>query len=145
VQPTPRLNSSDEEAHRNEESGNRTKNQKKIEPIKTREKLDQLLIEHKEKVKLESAQVKIFKQKRKSKKSPKPPTVTDKTFNCSYCDKSFTKLGNLNLHLRTHTGERKYQCEQCSSLFVTSSNLQAHVKTHSGKYLFFNIMCNITA
>ena len=123
------------------------KNSKKIQPIKTKEKLDRLLSVHKDKLKQENTKIKIFKQKRNSKKKslsleePSPP----KCFQCTFCNKTFTQSGNLNLHLRIHTGERKYQCELCSSFFTTSSNLQAHTKiTHSSTRDFNCSTCPLT-
>ncbi|XP_059484309.1 zinc finger protein 846-like [Neocloeon triangulifer] len=49
------------------------------------------------------------------------------TYLCPVCQKSFTQRAHLDLHVRTHTGERPFGCEQCSARFVSSGQLQRHV------------------
>lgn len=52
-------------------------------------------------------------------------------YRCTICDKRFAKWGTLQLHRRTHTGERPYQCLHCNKLFAQPGNLKRHLQTHT--------------
>uniref|UniRef100_A0A0A1WFT6 Zinc finger protein 112 n=1 Tax=Zeugodacus cucurbitae TaxID=28588 RepID=A0A0A1WFT6_ZEUCU len=56
----------------------------------------------------------------------------EKPFGCSYCPRRFAQKYNLHIHQRTHTGERPFQCEICSKQFSALGNFQAHQKIHTG-------------
>jgi uncharacterized Zn-finger protein len=59
---------------------------------------------------------------------------------CPYtnCAKKFKIRGNLNIHLRTHTGERLFDCpfRDCGKRFVTKGNLKSHIANHTGDKYF---------
>lgn len=61
-------------------------------------------------------------------KSPGVFSVQKKYF-CEYCSKSFSRSGHLEMHRRTHTGERPFVCQYCSRAFTQSSALYRHHKT----------------
>ncbi|KAH8282668.1 hypothetical protein KR054_009060, partial [Drosophila jambulina] len=57
----------------------------------------------------------------------------ERPFKCTYCPKAFALNGTLQKHIRTHTGERPYKCSQCDSSFKTIAPLQTHIRTHTGE------------
>lgn len=56
----------------------------------------------------------------------------EKPYVCNYCPRRFAQKYNLQIHVRTHTGERPFQCEICSKQFSALGNFQAHQKIHTG-------------
>ena len=43
----------------------------------------------------------------------------EKPYDCYNCEKSFTRLGSLNMHRQTHTGVKPYYCNNCDKSFST--------------------------
>lgn len=56
---------------------------------------------------------------------------------CNYCDKKFSKLVNVQAHIKAvHIGERPYICEECGKAFGTKGALKEHQVTHSDEKPF---------
>ncbi|XP_010290163.1 PREDICTED: zinc finger protein 3-like [Phaethon lepturus] len=51
-------------------------------------------------------------------------------YQCAECEYTTYILSNLELHVRTHTGEKPYSCSVCQKKFRTSSHLKRHRVTH---------------
>ncbi|XP_044728209.1 B-cell lymphoma/leukemia 11A [Chrysoperla carnea] len=49
---------------------------------------------------------------------------------CDFCGKKFRFQSNLEVHRRTHTGERPYKCTVCDHACSQSSKLKRHMKLH---------------
>ncbi|XP_064869253.1 sal-like protein 1 [Oncorhynchus nerka] len=75
----------------------------------------------------------------------KPPNVTsfepksssEEAFfkhKCRFCAKVFGSDSALQIHLRSHTGERPYKCNICGNRFSTRGNLKVHFQRHKEKY-----------
>ncbi|KAI8746429.1 zinc finger protein 236 [Biomphalaria glabrata] len=61
----------------------------------------------------------------------KPP-IGKGPFNCSLCDKIFTKWNQLQRHLKTHDEDKPFRCSQCGVSFNIEENLLLHMATHVG-------------
>ena len=70
------------------------------------------------------------------------PNSEAKPFNCKSCGKSFATKGELQKHLRIHTGEKPYECTECGKRFSQSGNRTRHFRVHSGANPYGCAVCD---
>ncbi|XP_065087285.1 zinc finger protein 595-like [Ochlerotatus camptorhynchus] len=58
---------------------------------------------------------------------------SDKKYDCSICNQTYTNSANLHRHMRLHTKKRPFTCNQCDASYNQSASLKKHVdKVHLG-------------
>uniref|UniRef100_A0A8C7IH17 Sal-like protein 1 n=1 Tax=Oncorhynchus kisutch TaxID=8019 RepID=A0A8C7IH17_ONCKI len=79
----------------------------------------------------------LAQRKGKSPTSFEPKSSSEEAFfkhKCRFCAKVFGSDSALQIHLRSHTGERPYKCNICGNRFSTRGNLKVHFQRHKEKY-----------
>ncbi|XP_070614225.1 zinc finger and BTB domain-containing protein 49 [Erythrolamprus reginae] len=73
--------------------------------------------------------------------SPSTVLLPERQYPCMSCGKVFKHPSNLELHVRSHTGEKPFECNICGKCFSQAGNLQTHLRRHSGEKPFICEIC----
>ena len=74
---------------------------------------------------------KVRKYHRRSKEEPKKESRL--LHYCHICNKGFKDKYSVNVHVRTHTGEKPFSCQLCGKCFRQKAHLAKHQQTHATK------------
>ncbi|XP_031619472.1 uncharacterized protein LOC116338402 [Contarinia nasturtii] len=86
----------------------------------------------------ESAELDLNPQSIKNKKSIWSNRMqVKKRLKCRLCEYSSNLMGNINRHMRIHTGDRPYQCDICDKGFTQLHNMKKHKVTHTDEIPFY--------
>jgi len=58
--------------------------------------------------------------------------VTDRSYRCTRCTKTFRRSSTLATHLMIHTDVRPYACPFCDKRFHQKSDMKKHTYIHTG-------------
>ncbi|KAK6313993.1 hypothetical protein J4Q44_G00154520 [Coregonus suidteri] len=70
--------------------------------------------------------------------------LSERPYQCPYCDKAFSKNDGLKMHIRTHTREKPYKCSECNKAFSQKRGLDEHMRTHTGEKPFQCDVCDLS-
>ncbi|XP_030002782.1 gastrula zinc finger protein XlCGF57.1-like isoform X2 [Sphaeramia orbicularis] len=73
--------------------------------------------------------------------SPSDGGCEKKPYHCSVCTKTFSQKSHLEIHMTSHTGEKRFKCSLCHKCFRHRSNLKRHMRAHTGEKLFHCPVC----
>ncbi|KAK1163389.1 zinc finger protein ZFPM1, partial [Acipenser oxyrinchus oxyrinchus] len=62
---------------------------------------------------------------------PKDSYPNERVCPFPHCSKSCPSTSSLEIHMRTHSGERPFVCLICLSAFTTKANCERHLKVHT--------------
>lgn len=67
--------------------------------------------------------------------------ATSVVHNCPTCSYSTSRTDSMEIHLRTHSGEKPFACPYCQYRTARKWSLSVHLKTHTGEKPFHCPSC----
>nr|CAD7403007.1 unnamed protein product [Timema poppensis] len=55
----------------------------------------------------------------------------ERPFQCTTCQRSFSRGDKLQMHMRIHTGEKPHRCKLCDYATIDSGSLRKHMRIHN--------------
>uniref|UniRef100_A0A0E9P515 C2H2-type domain-containing protein n=1 Tax=Anguilla anguilla TaxID=7936 RepID=A0A0E9P515_ANGAN len=55
----------------------------------------------------------------------------ERPYECTQCEKCFSRKSDLNSHVRIH--RKLHKCSQCEKCFSKISHFNAHLRIHTGE------------
>ncbi|KAG5201718.1 hypothetical protein MJG53_011871 [Ovis ammon polii x Ovis aries] len=71
-------------------------------------------------------------EKPSTTKNQKKAKEVKRTFHCSFCKFTSSRVSSLNRHVKIHSTEKPHVCHLCLKAFRTVTLLRNHVNTHTG-------------
>jgi len=63
---------------------------------------------------------------------------------CEVCNKTFSRLAYLEVHIKVHEGDKRFNCSTCFKGFDNESDYRQHIKLHPDYKPYACQLCNIS-
>ena len=70
--------------------------------------------------------------------------LTEKSFKCQVCHRSYSKKSDQHQHMKVHDELKCFKCDVCLKVFHSESSLERHYRKHTGEKPFVCQTCDKT-